>query len=547
MNIRARGMTLIDVVVGSALVLIIFLALMGILHASLLVSDLAKARAGASSLADSQMEYLRGLSYDELGTIQGIPAGAVPQDKLITEDGVTYDVNTYIQYVDDPADGLGVNDENNVTTDYKLAKVTVSYPFAGKTKVISMLSNFAPPGIETTNGGGTLLIHVVNAVGTPVSGATVHIVNASTTPTIDLTTFSNILGEVILGGAPTSTEYQVYVTKDGFSSAQTYKRDLINQNPTPGYLTVAKDKTTTGTFAIDLITHLLLSTYTPPKSGSFTDTFNDESLLSATSSMDAVAGALQISGGALLGSASSTAISPNNLYAWTSLDAGLNVSSGSGVRVRVYDSSGNIIPDSALPGNSDGFASFPVSLAGVSTSTYPSLKLGVIATTSKTTIVPKVQDWTVDYTTGPESIPNVPFTIVGTKTIGSTGSSTPIYKVNISTTTDASGARALTFEWDRYRLGVIGYDVIDACSPPLYVLSPGDTRKSALTLDASTPTSMLVTVTDSSGFLLSDANVRLYNNYFGYDVTVPTTKCGNAYFGNIIATSTYSIDISKSG
>ncbi len=114
----ARGMTLIDVLVGSALVLIIFYGLMGMLRASISVSALAKARAGAASLAQSQMEYLRGISYDSLGTVGGIPAGVVPQTKTEVLNNETYTIYTYIQYVDDPADGIGVNDTNGITTDY---------------------------------------------------------------------------------------------------------------------------------------------------------------------------------------------------------------------------------------------------------------------------------------------------------------------------------------------------------------------------------------------------------------------------------------------
>ena len=59
-----RGVSFIDVIVGSALVLIVFLTLFTLLRVSLLVSTIAKARAAATSVATSQMEYVRSLSYD---------------------------------------------------------------------------------------------------------------------------------------------------------------------------------------------------------------------------------------------------------------------------------------------------------------------------------------------------------------------------------------------------------------------------------------------------------------------------------------------------
>ncbi|HEY4522772.1 MAG TPA: hypothetical protein VJK73_00155, partial [Candidatus Paceibacterota bacterium] len=74
---RARGMSLIEIIIGTALMLVVFVSLMGVLRASLMVSSLARAAAGANAIAGTQMEYLRGLSYDALGTVGGIPAGGV--------------------------------------------------------------------------------------------------------------------------------------------------------------------------------------------------------------------------------------------------------------------------------------------------------------------------------------------------------------------------------------------------------------------------------------------------------------------------------------
>lgn len=54
-----RGMSLVDVIVGTALILIVFLALLGLLRASLLISSSSKAKAGATAIATTQMEYIR--------------------------------------------------------------------------------------------------------------------------------------------------------------------------------------------------------------------------------------------------------------------------------------------------------------------------------------------------------------------------------------------------------------------------------------------------------------------------------------------------------
>lgn len=258
---RTRGFSLIDVVVGVALFMLILVALAGVLRASLGLSTFAKTDAAASALAASQMEYLRGFSYDALGTSGGIPPGTVAQSTQSTVDGVPYTVKTFIQFYDDPADGLAGSDSNGITTDYKIARVEVDYTYSGHARTVVLVSNFAPPSLETSNGGGTLQIAVTDSSGAPLSGATVQVNNSVTTPTVALSATSNALGIVELPGAATSTEYQISVTKSGDSTAQTYAHTGGNPNPSPGYLTVTKDHTTTSTFAIDRLSTLNLTTY----------------------------------------------------------------------------------------------------------------------------------------------------------------------------------------------------------------------------------------------------------------------------------------------
>src|ERR1043166_8035168 len=108
----ARGMSLVDVLVGTALVLIVFAGLFGILRASVQVSGLAKLKAAATTIASSQMEYIRSLSYDAIGTDGGIPAGSIAQSTTTTNAGLPFKVRTYIEYADDPKDGTGASDSH---------------------------------------------------------------------------------------------------------------------------------------------------------------------------------------------------------------------------------------------------------------------------------------------------------------------------------------------------------------------------------------------------------------------------------------------------
>ncbi|MDB5265030.1 MAG: Autotransporter adhesin [Parcubacteria group bacterium] len=544
-----RGLSLIDVLVGTALSVVIFLALFGLLRASLLVSSLAKAKAGATAVADSQMEYIRSLDYDSVGVAGGIPAGTIPQYATTTLNSIPYGVRTLIEYYDDAKDGLGASDSNGITTDYRRIKIAITYYVRGKQYEVDVISNYAPPSIETTVNGGTLKVAVVNASGVAVSGASVRVQNTSTSPTIDFTTFSDITGSISLPGAPTSTQYQIAVSKAGYSSAQTYARDATNQNPNPGYFTVAKNQTTTGTFAIDLLSSLTLRTFLPIATGTSTDSFPNSSNLSSMSNTVVSTGAVALSSVVGVYSTSGTAVStttaPTYLASWTSASATESKPASTDILVRVVDSSGTPLSETDLPGNSAGFTTFPINLSTVSTTTYPSLALSATLTTSDTTVTPQLQDWALVYKAGPTPVPNVAFTLTGAKTTGSTGAGAAIYKTNVSNTTDSTGSRTMSLEWDSYKLGLTSNDVIDACTPPPYALTPGVSYDQSLYLGTATTNRALISVRDNAGNVVPGASVTLART--GFTQTVTTSNCGTAYFGGVTSATNYTVTISKSG
>ncbi len=488
MNAAPRGMTLVDVLVGAAIATTIFAAIIGLLMASERVSTLAAETAAATAIANSQMEYIRSLPYDSVGTVGGIPAGVIAQNATTTEDNVSYGVRTFIDYYDDPADGSGGSDTNSITTDYKRAKVTVSFTTNTGVRSFTIVTTIAPPGIETTTNGGTLRVSVVNAAGSPVSNASVRIVNTATSPTVDLTTYSDSTGIVYLPGAATSTGYQITVAKSGYSTAQTYDRDTTNQNPNPGHLTVVKNTTTSATFAIDQLATFILRTFSPIVSGSFSDTFTDGTALASTANVTVSGGALSLTSngaGAYLspGSATASTTAPTYLAQWSNLSATLSSPVGTTAVVQVLDGTGALLPDTVLPGNSTGFALFPVDLSTVSTTTYPSLALRAALTGGAAT--PSILDWTLSYTRGPVPLPNISFTLTGAKTIGSTGVGAPIYKTTISSSTDATGVTTIPLEWDSYQISISGHTIVTASPNPPYNVLPATTTDNVLIL--STP------------------------------------------------------------
>ncbi len=541
---RSRGFSLVDVIVGIALLLILFLALFGVLRASLTLSSLAKAKAAAVEIANTQMEYLRGLSYETLGTVGGIPAGTVPQTATSSIDGIAYVTRTFVEYYDDPADGIGVSDSNQITTDYKIGKVTVSYSLHSLAKSITLISNFVPHGAESATNGGTLSIHVVNAVNANVIGASVQIINASTSPAINFTTFTDTDGLAIIGGAATSSQYRIQVSRTGYSSAQTYARTSQNVNPTPGYLTVVKNQTTGATFAIDQLATLVLSSFSPATTTAFSDTFTNDSNISSQTNTTVTGGALTLASQMLSGSARSVPITPNYLDGWGILSATTNTPAGTAVFIHVNDTAGNMLPDSILADNSVGFSSFPVSLTGISITDYPGIVIEADLTSNSTSTTPSLLDWSLSHTEGPAPLPNVAFTLTGTKTIGTDASSKPIYKTIVNDATDISATKTETLEWDAYSLATPSIPLIESCPTTPYRIQPAAATTTALIVGASTDTTLPVFVENSTGNTIANAKVILTKS--GYAATVFTSACGFGYFGGLVNGS-YSATISASG
>ncbi len=536
------GFGLVDVIVGIALMLILFLALFGVLRASLMLSALAKAKASAVELTSTQMEYLRGLSYDALGTVGGIPAGPVPQTATTTIDGIPYAVRTFIQYKDDPADGTGTQDTNGVTTDYKIGKITVSYSMNGLLKSVNLVSNFAPPSIESSTGGGTLSIHVVDASSVNVSDANVHIVNASVAPAIDFTTFTNADGLATIGGAATSSEYQIYVSKTGHSSAQTYARTGTNVNPTPGYLTVSKDQVTGGTFFIDRLSSLSLASFSPAVTTSFIDLFADASNLAIQTGTRVSGGALTLTNEGLSGTVRSISVTPSYLNGWGILSATLSTPSGTTAVVRIGDATGTPIPNSILSENASGFSSFPISIAGIPVVSYPTLTLSAELTSNSTTTAPEILDWSISHTDGPSPLPNIAFTLTGAKTIGTDTSDAHIYKTVVNGTTGTDASKTETLEWDSYSLAT--NNLIESCRASPYSLAPASITNVALIVGSPTTNTLPLIVENSASSTIAGAKIVLAKN--GYAATIHTNACGFSYFSDL-SSGVYNATVSANG
>lgn len=214
-----KGTTLLEIVVGIAIIGIVAMSLyMALFNVTKLMSD-SKQKIGAVALANEQMEIIRNLEYESIGTIGWIPAGPIEQTQTIERNNFTYTIDTSIKYIDDAFDGIGASDL--IETDYKQAQVTVSWTMGLKTKNIIFVSKFVPEGLESNIGGGTLSVNIIDATVQPISDATVKIDSVTETEPIHGVVTTGADGNVRIPGLP-AQEYQIRVLKNDYASVQTY-------------------------------------------------------------------------------------------------------------------------------------------------------------------------------------------------------------------------------------------------------------------------------------------------------------------------------------
>ncbi len=254
------GQSLIGVIISIGIFLILSQAVVTLAFSAYDLISYTRARISARHIATESIETIRNVSYNNVGTVGGIPNGIFPQEQEIQRNGQTYTIRTSIIYVDDPFDGTAPADF--LPVDYKRARVEVSWGGIRPSSFneVSLVTDIAPRGVETMQGGGTISILVFDSLGQPVPQAEVRVSAQNVNPPVNATYFTSSTGRLILPGAPIcSSCYQISVTKTGMSTDRTYSTSEI-ENPTKPHVTVIESQLTEVSFSIDSFARFNIST-----------------------------------------------------------------------------------------------------------------------------------------------------------------------------------------------------------------------------------------------------------------------------------------------
>lgn len=249
----AKAFSLLEVIFTVAILLIGSIAVLNLFNLIIKMNWENKARVGATQLANKKIEIARNLPYDDVGTVGGVVAGTIPENETVILNGIEYNVYTNVVYVDDPFDGTWESDPvDTLTNDYKRVLIRVSWDSRFSNSPVEFYTDIAPNGVESNLGGGTIVLNVFDANGLPVAEANIYIYNPEVNPIVDMNTFTNDQGQLVLPGALEATEsYEITITKSGYSTDRTYAATIDLPSPDKPHLTVFEGKTTSASFSID--------------------------------------------------------------------------------------------------------------------------------------------------------------------------------------------------------------------------------------------------------------------------------------------------------
>jgi type II secretory pathway pseudopilin PulG len=563
---KKSGLTFIESLVGIALLLIVFVGIFGLVGLNIKIVAQSKAKAVATALANQKIELARNLTYDQIGTAGGIPSGVIPETENIERNEIAYTVKTTVIYVDDSFDGVLPVDP--LAWDYKRIKVKVTWTefFGGQ---VSLQTDIAPRGIETTGGGGIISVLIFDANGQPVPQTDIRLENDDVFPPIDAKYQTDDQGRIFIPGAPECNDcYKITASKFGFSSERTYEVNEIVRGvalafPLKPFLSVIEGQLSEISFSIDHLSTKTVSTIRYVEEKNWSDSFNDEGQI--TEKFQAIVDSsesearLKENGGQYQSSGhlTSVTITPSALVEWGRMNWNDENFAPTEIKYQILYYNGSdwiLIPDSDLTVNgilnSDGFTDSPLDLAELDSYKYKSIRLKANFSTTDSSQTPSLFDWQVTWFSSDSSIsiPNLAFLMRGAKTLGLDINSQPIYKYSQNLTTNSEGvANILNLEWDSYRVtvdSVTGYDIANSFPSQPINLNPDSDQIVILRLANHQANTFLVTVKNSAGQSLIGADIRLYK--VGYDKSKLTSDSGQAFYSSLNQ-ATYNLEIKMAG
>lgn len=258
----SRGFTLVEIIVATGVFALFAVGIYSSIQFIYKVVYQSRVKIVETGIANEQIEIIRNIPFENIGLINGSPAGVLTPTVSTTRNGLSFLITRTIRNVDDPFDGtIGGSPNDLAPADYKLAEVSVVCTNCNQQRPVVLTTHIAPKYLEGDSTKGTLFVRVLNASGQPVAGASVHVTATLPTSTIDITDVTNNSGLLALVDLPPGNSvYHINVSKTGYTNDQTLSSTETNPNPVKPHVSVIAQSVSEASFSIDLVSSMSLST-----------------------------------------------------------------------------------------------------------------------------------------------------------------------------------------------------------------------------------------------------------------------------------------------
>lgn len=262
----SQGITVVETLIAVAIFAIVGVAFVQIYTRILSATNTLRLRNIATFVATTEFEIIRNLPYASVGVSGGVPDGVLQATKVVDYNGLSFTVTPTVRNYDDPFDGTIGGDPNDLSpADGKLVELSITCTNCDDFTPVVYTTRVSPLNLETTSTNGSLRVKVFDAAGLPVVGASVSITNQAPDPDIVINDTTDNNGELlIVDTIPGVEDYEITVTKSGYSTERTYadgESGIVT--PVKPHATVALQQLTQSSFAIDQTSTLNISTVTP--------------------------------------------------------------------------------------------------------------------------------------------------------------------------------------------------------------------------------------------------------------------------------------------
>lgn len=210
------GFLLMELVVAMALFLIVAVGFATLVSSGTISQRLSRHRTLAQEAAMTQIEAIRTLPYNSVGTVGGNPSGTIAASTTVSQSGINAIMTTQVSYVDDRAPTA-----YRTYADYKRVVVTVVRGSDSR-RLAQDVTYIPPPGKGAWAGStqGVIAAQIIDAgLNQPVAGATVVLATGPSAPRNDVTdangtvTFPDLTPNP---GSGAQSYYDLSVTAPGY-------------------------------------------------------------------------------------------------------------------------------------------------------------------------------------------------------------------------------------------------------------------------------------------------------------------------------------------